>query len=172
MFCLDFALGFAAHLQLARALGLDAPSGAGWRAGAAHGGLGLAAGGAAALVLAPFDVLRHTAAMGLPAQAAARRLPAGVSTVPFMAVYLGTFYGLVGVDPAGPFQAKVAAAGAAATMAAAVEFPLDRAKHALAGGRASAAVATAARIPLSALLLLAYDRILCGATAVQDTPLS
>ncbi|GBG29237.1 Hypothetical Protein FCC1311_054592 [Hondaea fermentalgiana] len=176
MFCLDYALAFAVHYVLcgSRPAAPDANTPAtpgsadltGATGEKSDGGVprwarettaGAAAGLAAAVALYPFDVLRQSAVQRGTSSFAA-------STVPFMAVYLGIFFTAVPSERPAEFSTKARTAVAAATAAAVVEFPLDKAKHAIAGGNRGMALATsAARIPLSAFLLLAYDHMLRAA---------
>ncbi len=59
-----------------------------------------------------------------------------------------------------PLIDKLAWSLTAATVAAAVEFPFDKAKHNMAGGFRAAALANALQILLGSLMLIAYDQIL------------
>mmetsp|Transcript_1725 Transcript_1725/g.6648 ORF Transcript_1725/g.6648 Transcript_1725/m.6648 type:complete len:163 (+) Transcript_1725:117-605(+) len=152
MFCLDYALSFAAFYHLtaaAEARGLDA------RGNPVSAVLaGAASGLAAAVALWPVDLVRQTA-LG-DATSGPRRASFAISSVPFGAAYLGVFFGFRRDDA--PLAEVAALAAGSTALALAIEFPFDHAKHALVGGGgASAAALAAIRLPLSALLLLAFD---------------
>jgi hypothetical protein len=111
-------------------------------------------GAAAAVALYPLDIVRQMSVAPGASHFA-------LSTIPFMTAYLGLYM----LQPQGKrqqksLQTKLCWALAATTVAAAAEFPLDKAKHAMSGGLRSAALAGALRIPLGSLMLIAYDQIL------------
>tara|TARA_B110001452_G_scaffold262573_1_gene262776 strand:- start:682 stop:1182 length:501 start_codon:yes stop_codon:yes gene_type:complete len=153
MFCLDYAVAFVAHYWLAsrRSEWLQSHPAFTFSSGAV-------AGGVAAVVLYPFDIVRMTT------------VPAGTShfafsTMPFMSVYLGLYF----LQPREErlrksLGAKAGWALASTATAAVAELPFDKAKVSISGGSVrSAALATALRVPLGAALLLAYDQILSSA---------
>ena len=117
MFCLDYAFGFAAHYALLMRYPLDSsPLGALFA--------GTAAGAAAAVLLFPFDVVRHEVAR---AQGVASSSAFAMSTVPFMGAYLGLYFGARPRDDA-PLLAKARWALVSTAVAAAVELPFDQAR--------------------------------------------
>lgn len=153
MFCLDFGCAFVVHHLLASRLSDRTQC-----APAFTFGSGALAGGVAAVVLYPFDIVRMTTVAAGTSHFAA-------STIPFMSVYLGVYFLQPRVERrAKPLQHKAGWALAATSAAAAVELPFDRAKIAMAGSLRSAAAASALRVPLGAALLLAYDQILSGSS--------
>ena len=149
MFCLDYAAAFFVHYAMASRCSESTQS---------HplfaftsGGL---SGATAAIALYPFDIVRMTTIAPGASHFA-------FSTIPFMSAYLGLYF----LQPLSerrkkPLKTKVGWALGATSVAAAVEFPFDRAKHSIAGSLRSAAAANALRIPLGSALLLAYDQIL------------
>jgi len=149
MFCLDFAAALLVHYQLAMLVHPSTQSSPFFTfpSGAFSGLM-------AAVMLYPFDLVRQmTVAPGTSHFAH--------STVPYMTVYLGLYL----LQPQSDRQKKslpeklVWAVGAT-SVAAAVEFPLDQAKHKMAGSMRSAAMANAFRVPFGSLMLIAYDRAL------------
>ena len=150
MFCLDFAFAFAAHLAMVRALGSE-PDFARGKPSAAVLTLGGLAGLASAGLLWPFDLVRmSTVPKG--------RSSFAFSTVPYMGVYLGTYFSVR--RPEQSFAEKILLAGGAATLGAAAELPFDAAKLSInMGDKRMAAATTAMRVPLAALLLVSYDKI-------------
>lgn len=174
MFCLDFAFTFFFHFsatQLAPPSIKFCDSGDD-TAGKQHGlsapfafVSGGAAGFASALLLYPVDIVRQ------------QSVPKGVSsfawsTAPFSAVYLGAYFLAVdrAEDPEPSLGKRAIAAFAATSAAAAVEIPLDQAKLAMTGGSLRAtATAAALRVPLGAMLLLAYDHVLSASLSRTST---
>jgi hypothetical protein len=149
MFCLDFAAAFIIHYQLASRVDVSTQS----KPVFAFTSAALS-GAAAAVALYPFDVVRQMSVAPGTSHFA-------FSTIPFMTAYLG-IYLLQPHDERRqkPFKGKLAWSLAATTVAAAVEFPFDKAKHNMVGGFRAAALANALRIPLGSLMLIAYDQIL------------
>mmetsp|Transcript_17793 Transcript_17793/g.35157 ORF Transcript_17793/g.35157 Transcript_17793/m.35157 type:complete len:202 (-) Transcript_17793:557-1162(-) len=182
MFCLDYALIFIVHYRLrplvtAPSASLASPaqsepsgpsdlasstlelsSSSSWPSAVSASTLtreafvGSVAGLTAAVALWPFDALRQSAVGGMS------RASFAWSSMPFAAAYLGIFFSLAPPEREVSLQARACVALGAAFAATAVEFPLDRARLAIAGGHRRLAVfSAAARIPLSALMLVAYD---------------
>jgi len=149
MFCLDFAAAFIVHYQLVSRVDLSTQSRPLFTFAS-----GAFAGAAAAVALYPFDIVRQlTVAPGTSHFA--------FSTIPFMTAYLGIYF----LQPQSErqqqaFKTKFGWALGATTVAAAVEFPFDKAKHSMAGSLRYAALANVLRIPLGSLMLIAYDQIL------------
>ena len=149
MFCLDFAAAFIVHYQLASRFGISTQSDPLFTFTS-----GALSGATAAVALYPFDIVRQmTVAPGTSHFA--------FSTIPFMTAYLGIYM----MQPQSerrqkPFKNKLAWAVASTTVAAAVEFPFDRAKHSMAGSLRAAAFANAFRIPLGSLMLIACVMLL------------
>ena len=149
MFCLDFAAAFVVHYQLASRLDPSLQANPVFAFGSAA-----LSGAAAAVALYPFDIVRQMSVAPGTSHFA-------LSTIPFMTAYLGLYM----LQPQSerrqkPLKSKLGWALASTTVAAAVEFPFDKAKHAMSGGLRSAALATALRVPLGSLMLIAYDQIL------------
>ena len=150
MFCLDFATAFIAHFAVASRVSdeLQAHPLFSFPAGAA-------AGGVAAVLLYPFDIVRQTTVAPGSSHFA-------FSTIPFMSAYLGIYM----LQPRAerqnkPLSTRAAWAMGSTAVAAVVELPFDKAKINITGGTLrSAALANALRVPLGAALLLAYDQIL------------
>lgn len=150
MFCLDYAVAFCAHYAIASNVSESTQC---------HPlftfPVGAAAGGIAAVLLYPFDIVRQSTVA--PGQS-----HFAFSTVPFMAAYIGIYF----LQPrwerdAKPLGERALWAVGATAAAAAAELPFDRSKIAITGGNLrSAAVANGLRVPLGAALLLAYDQIL------------
>ena len=152
MFCLDYILAFASHFAIA-ALTVDRSESLPLQWAIPAGG---AAGLAAAIALYPVDIVRMSS------------VPAGqswfaFSTIPFMTVYLGGYFGLQGTAEERrltPLAKKCGIALGATSCAALAELPFDRAKIAMSGGGLRrAAIANGLRVPLGAGLLVAYDQI-------------
>ena len=146
MFCLDFAAAFIVHYQLASRVAISTQSEPLFAFSSAA-----LSGATAAVALYPFDFVRQ---MNVAPHFA-------FSTIPFMTAYLGIYL----LQPHNerrekPFKDKLAWSLASTTVAAAAEFPFDRAKHNMAGGFRAAALTNALRIPLGSLMLIAYDQIL------------
>lgn len=158
MFCLDYAVAFFAHCTIASNFSEDVQ---------AHPlftfPVGAIAGGTAAVLLYPFDIVRQSTV-------AAGQSHFAFSTIPFMSAYLGIYF----LQPrrerhAKSLQDKTVWAVGSCAAAAAVELPFDKAKIAMAGGTLrAAAVANGLRVPLGAALLLAYDQILSSASASRS----
>ncbi len=149
MFCLDFAAAFIIHYQLASRVDVSTQSAPMFAFTS-----GALSGVTAAVALYPFDIVRQMSVAPGTSHFA-------FSTIPFMTAYLGLYL----LQPQNerrqkPFKEKLAWALASTTVAAAVEFPFDKAKHSMAGGMRAAALANGLRIPLGSLLLIAYDQIL------------
>ena len=155
MFCLDYALSFVCFTAL-RDLGLrlkvDAPHNPAFAlsAGAMSGLLSAGA-------LYPFDFVRH-GSLG------AGRSSFAWSSVPFSAVYLGMYFSCRDADSV---TSRVGWSLASAAVASTVELPFDHTKRAIAGSGGRAAAMAAARVPLGALLLFAFDGILTGQPATS-----
>ena len=162
MFCLDYVLAFASHYALC-ALAVDERGLALPSALLSHplftAPSGFAAGAAAAVLLWPIDVVRM------------HSVPAGTShfafsTIPFMTVYLGVYFGCQGsaaMRRRTPLASKLGYATVATATAALAELPFDQAKIAMSGGTLRrAALANGLRVPLGAGLLVAYDQISCS----------
>ena len=149
MFCLDFAAAFIVHYQLASRFDISTQSSPLFTFTS-----GFLSGAASAVALYPVDIVRQmTVAPGTSHFA--------FSTIPFMTAYLGIYL----LQPQKerqqkPFKDKLGWALASTTVAAAVEFPFDRAKHNMAGSFRTAALTNALRIPLGSLMLIAYDQML------------
>jgi hypothetical protein len=145
MFCLDFAAAFIVHYQLASRFDLSTQSNPLFTFSS-----GALSGFTAAVALYPFDIVRQmTVAPGTSHFA--------FSTIPFMTAYLGIYMLQPQVErQQKPFKNKLAWAFASTSVAAAVEFPFDKAKHSMAGSLRAAALANAFRIPLGSLMLIAY----------------
>jgi hypothetical protein len=145
MFCLDFAAAFIVHFQLASRFDLSTQSHPLFTFSS-----GCLSGFTAAVALYPFDIVRQmTVAPGTSHFA--------FSTIPFMTAYLGIYMLQPQVErQQKPFKNKLAWAFASTSVAAAVEFPFDKAKHSMAGSLRAAALANAFRIPLGSLMLIAY----------------
>eukprot|EP00944_MAST-04C_sp_MAST-4C-sp1_P000901 g901.t1 len=86
------------------------------------------------------------------------------STIPFMSMYLGVYFIRDSeTRMKEPFMNKLCWATAATGLAAVVELPFDTAKININGGNLkSAAMTSGMRIPLGALLLIAYDQVVTG----------
>lgn len=147
MFCLDLAAAFIIHYQLASRVDVSTQS----KPVFAFTSAALS-GAAAAVALYPFDVVRQMSVAPGTSHFA-------FSTIPFMTAYLG-IYLLQPHDERRqkPLKDKLAWSLAATTVAAAVEFPFDKAKHNMAGGFRAAALANALRIPLGSLMLISTIR--------------
>ena len=149
MFCLDYACAFFVHNLLASRFCDDTQCHPVFSFGS-----GALAGGAAAVALYPFDIVRQSTV-------AAGTSHFAFSSIPFMGVYLGIYFAQpLHERRAKPFATKAGWALAATSAATAVELPFDRAKIQIVGGLPRAAAASALRVPLGAALLLAYDQIL------------
>ena len=122
MFCLDFACAFAVHGLLASRFSDRTQCEPAFAFGS-----GALAGGVAAVLLYPFDVVRmSTVARGTSHFA--------LSTIPFMSVYLGVYFSQPRLERrAKPLRVKAGWALASTAAAAAAELPFDRAKIAMAG---------------------------------------
>ena len=149
MFCLDFAAAFIVHYQLASRVAISTQSEPLFAFSSAA-----LSGATAAVALYPFDFVRQM-------NVAPGTSHFAFSTIPFMTAYLGIYL----LQPHNerrekPFKDKLAWSLASTTVAAAAEFPFDRAKHNMAGGLRAAALTNAIRIPLGSLMLIAYDQIL------------
>ena len=152
MFCLDYALSFVCYSTLssfAAKCGADASTLAFTVPAGALAGL-FSAG-----ALYPFDFVRQ-GSVGPNASSFAW------SSVPFTAVYLGAYFAHRDPDSA---SSRITWALASASAASAAELPFDHAKRAMWGSGGRAAVMAAARVPLAALLLVAYDGVLTGQPA-------
>ena len=156
MFCLDYAIAFFSHSILCHLMLSPPPPSSTTKSinSFVHFPLGCAAGFSAACALFPFDIVRMTT------------VPSGVShfaysTIPFMSVYLGVYFTRDTNTRANePFINKICWATGATALAAGIELPFDKSKINISGGSMkSAATTTAMRIPLGALLLIAYDQI-------------
>ena len=116
-------------------------------------GLGAVAGVGSAIALYPFDIVRMSVLQKGKSHFA-------FSTIPYMSIYLGTYFTLR--DERGSFLENFALANVSAGLGAAAEIPFDQAKLNISGSTRMAIVTTALRIPLAALLLVSYDQILVG----------
>ena len=151
MFCLDYAIAFFAHTFLCK-LSLKDSSHASGNPLVSFGFGGIA-GTAAAVALYPFDIVRQTTVKTGTSHFA-------FSTIPFMSVYIGVYFSRK-VKKEESFSTKICWATGATTSAAVCELPFDKSKISISGGSMrTAAVTTAMRVPLGALLLVAYDHIL------------
>lgn len=153
IFCLDFAFAFALHALGVRAADrrlafTEQGRHIGWIFGSSA-----AAGLGSATLLYPFDIVRQTTV-----PSGARYGSFAVSTIPYMAVYMGCYFALR--DERAPIARKLAIAAGASTLAAAAELPFDRAKLAISGSARMALLTTGLRIPLASLLLVSYDHVL------------
>ena len=150
---MDFAFAFALHALGVRALGQREA----FTVGGRHIGWifssSTAAGLGSAAMLYPFDIVRQTTV-----PSGARYGSFAVSTIPYMAIYMGCYFSLR--DEHSPMGQKLAIAAGASTLAAAVEMPFDRAKLAISGSARMALITTGLRIPLASLLLVSYDHVL------------
>ena len=156
MFCLDYALAFFSHSLLSRFF-LDPGSPSCSSKTLIHFPLGAMSGLTAAVCLYPFDIVRMTT-VGKGASHFA------FSTIPFMSMYLGVYFIRDSeTRMKEPFMNKICWATAATGLAAVVELPFDTAKININGGNLkSAAMTSGMRIPLGALLLIAYDQVVTG----------
>mmetsp|Transcript_11778 Transcript_11778/g.31693 ORF Transcript_11778/g.31693 Transcript_11778/m.31693 type:complete len:182 (+) Transcript_11778:88-633(+) len=172
MFCLDYAVAFATHYALLRAHreyslrtaedeeGCDAdavkrisilPS-----SFAGNSALGALAGTATAAALYPIDYVRMATVKN-----GCSRFALGV--VPYMACYFGVFFtwgSATDSCDANCWRRKIAVATASTLAGTAAELPFDLSKHSMSGSVRLAGLTAALRIPLGAMLLLAYDHIL------------
>jgi len=162
MFCLDYALSFALYSALhswavrRKWPGVEDPRRPQLAFSAAAGGF---AGLGSALLLYPFDFVRQTSvAKGTSSFA--------LSSIPFTAVYLGVYFSARDPDSA---ASRAGWALAATAGAAAAELPFDHAKLAIAGSGGRAAAMAAARVPLGALLLFAFDGLVSGQPRKQSS---
>lgn len=159
MFCLDYAIAFFSHSVLCHLVLSPPPASSTAKpikesSSFIHFPLGCAAGVSAACALYPFDIVRMTTVPNGASHFA-------YSTVPFMSVYLGVYF-MRSADrrASEPFMSKIFWATGATALAAGIELPFDKSKINISGGSMkSAATTTAMRIPLGALLLIAYDQI-------------
>ena len=155
MFCLDYALSFAffsaAHSFAVRRCwpGVEDARRPAPVFATSVGGL---AGFGSAVVLYPFDFVRKTSV-------AASTGSFAFSSIPYTAVYLGLYFSCRDPDSA---TSRAGWAITATTAATAAELPFDKAKLAIAGSGGRAAAMAAARVPLGALLLFAFDGLVCG----------
>ena len=169
MFCLDYALAFVSHSILCKFL-ISSTSSTSSSASSnnnntlIHFPLGAIAGTTAAIALYPFDIVRMTT-VGKGVSHFA------FSTIPFMSVYLGMYFIRdVETRKNESFVNKMFWATTATGFAAAAELPFDKAKQNISGGKMkTAAVTTAMRVPLGALLLIAYDQILTNTSSKKKT---
>ena len=162
MFCLDFAFAFIVHGMIVKwsqsegrfmthsATSTPATStpGVAWTFG-----LGAVSGVGSAIALYPFDIVRMSVLEKGKSHFA-------FSTVPYMSIYLGTYFTLR--NERGTFLEKFALANVSAGLGAVAELPFDQAKLNISGSTRMAIVTSALRIPLAALLLVSYDQILVG----------
>jgi hypothetical protein len=161
MFCLDFAFAFIVHGMIVkwsqsegRFMTHSATSTPGVTPGVAWTfGLGAVSGVGSAIALYPFDIVRMSVLEKGKSHFA-------FSTVPYMSIYLGTYFTLR--NERGTFLEKFALANVSAGLGAVAELPFDQAKLNISGSTRMAIVTSALRIPLAALLLVSYDQILVG----------
>ena len=168
MFCLDFAFAFIVHglivkwshsehrfLQSSSRSPISL-SNIHFTKLALTFGLGGIAGFGSAVALYPFDIVRMSVLEKGSSHFA-------YSTIPYMSVYLGSYFMLR--DERSSFGSKFLLANISATLAAFAELPFDNAKLSISGGSTRIALATTAmRVPLAGLLLVSYDTILTSKT--------
>ena len=104
-------------------------------------GLGAVAGVGSAIALYPFDIVRMSVLQKGKSHFA-------FSTIPYMSIYLGTYFTLR--DERGSFLENFALANVSAGLGAAAEIPFDQAKLNISGSTRMA------------IVLVSYDQILVG----------
>lgn len=151
MFCLDYACSFAAFAALrsaAREIGFGDVVGSPFMSILTGATSGLFA----AVVLYPVDLVRQIAL------ADTAKTSFALSSIPFTTCYLGLFFGWRRREAS--FSEKLGVATVATGIASLAEFPFDYSKHIMAGSRSKALVFSSLRVPISTLLLLAFDAAL------------
>lgn len=151
MFCLDYACSFAAFAAL-RSAARDTGFGDVIGSPILSIFTGAMSGLFAAVVLYPVDLVRQIALADTAKSSFA------VSSIPFTTCYLGLFFGWHKREAS--FSEKLGVATVATGLASLAEFPFDYSKHLMAGSRSKAMMFSSLRVPISTLLLLAFDAAL------------